>query len=192
VTDTKETEYNYLTGLRHSLSADLQNRLVIKVIRKIQPKCLVDEALRLRFENPQYAELWIVFDKDENVTFDQIIRDAENNGIRVGWSNPCIEIWFHSYLGEMPSSVNSLSCCTNFGNAFMKKSQYRYKKSNLKIYEALCIFGNESKAIELAINRYRDYRENNICKPSEMIPGTTMHELIGEIKCKCRHESLKR
>lgn len=36
-TDTKETEYNYLVGLRDSIPDELQGRLVIKVIKTRTP-----------------------------------------------------------------------------------------------------------------------------------------------------------
>ena len=37
VTDTRETEENYMYGLRDSLPKDLQGRIVIKVLRIFMP-----------------------------------------------------------------------------------------------------------------------------------------------------------
>ena len=46
VTDTKETEQNYMHGLRDSIPQELRGNLVIKVI-KTKTKNLVEEALNL-------------------------------------------------------------------------------------------------------------------------------------------------
>lgn len=89
VTDTKETEKNYMEGLRKSIPAALQGKIVIKVVEK-PTKELVDEAERLAALNPQYSEPWILFDRDEVKDFDAIIALAESKDIHVGWTNPCI------------------------------------------------------------------------------------------------------
>lgn len=106
VTDTKETEKNYLEGLRNSIPKDVRDKLVMKVSR-VKTLDLVDEALNLLSMHPQYGEPWIVFDRDRVKNFDSIIHDAKVNGVKVGWSNPCIEIWFHAYFGKMPMCSDS-------------------------------------------------------------------------------------
>lgn len=106
VTDTKETEKNYLEGLRNSIPKDVRDKLVMKVSRA-KTSDLVDETLNLLSMHPQYGEPWIVFDRDRVKNFDSIIHDAKVNGIKVGWSNPCIEIWFHAYFGKMPMCSDS-------------------------------------------------------------------------------------
>lgn len=88
-------------GLRDSIPKELRRKLVIKVCKTKTTK-LVDEAQNIALMQPQYAEPWIIFDKDRVKDFDQIIRDAEQKGVRAGWSDPCIEIWFSAYLGSMP------------------------------------------------------------------------------------------
>ena len=64
---------------------------------------MLDKCLAMTVYNTQYRIPWIVFDWDEVKDFDEIIRKAEFFGIRVGWSNPCFEIWMHSYYGSMPA-----------------------------------------------------------------------------------------
>lgn len=83
VTDTKETEQNYMFGLRNSIPPELQGKLVIKVI-KTKTKNLVEEALNLASLNPQYGEIWIIFDRDQVQNFDGIISEAIAKGINVG------------------------------------------------------------------------------------------------------------
>ena len=92
-TDADETEEKYMYGLRDSLPKEFQGRIVIKV-SKTKTEKLIEVCSEQVSLQPQYCEPWIVFDRDEVPNFDRIIRDAERCGIHVGWSNPCIEIWF--------------------------------------------------------------------------------------------------
>lgn len=183
VTDTKETEQNYMFGLRNSIPPELQGKLVIKVV-KTKTKNLVKEALNLASLNPQYGEIWIIFDRDQVQNFDEIISEAITKGINVGWTNPCIEEWFSAYFGAMPTYANSVSCCNGFEQIFERNAHQKYVKSDLAIYEKLNRFGNEEKAIRIATQKMHDHRIQGKYKPSEQIPGTTVHLLVDEIKSK--------
>ena len=187
VTDTKETEQNYMLGLRDSIPKELQGKLVIKVV-KTATKDLVDEALNLASLYPQFGEIWIVFDIDQVKKFDEIIRQARDRGISVGWTNPCIEAWFNAYFGEMPNYQDSVSCCSGFSTTYERATRQRYVKSDPQIYEKLNRFGNEQEAVALAERIFIEHRANCKDTPSEMCPCTTVHLLVGEIKSKIKKE----
>ena len=129
VTDTKETEKNYMNGLRESIPEGLRGKLVIKVSETKTEK-LVSEAIETASLQPQYREPWIIFDRDRVKNFDQIIKDAEQNGIKAGWSNPCIEIWFSAYLGKMLVYDNSVACCNGFAQKYHRVTGKEYDKSD--------------------------------------------------------------
>ena len=183
VTDTKETEQNYMYGLRDSIPKDLQGKLVIRVI-KTKTQKLVEEALNLASLNPQFGEIWIVFDRDQVQDFDKIISEALSKGINVGWTNPCIEEWFHAYFGSMPTYSNSVACCDNFARVFERIVKQKYDKSDPSIYDKLNRFGNEREAIRIAEQKMSEHERNGRDKPSEKCPGTTVHLLVDEIKSK--------
>lgn len=183
VTDTKETEQNYMFGLRDSIPPDLQGKLVIKVI-KTKTRSLVEEALNLASLSPQYGEIWIIIDRDQVPNFDEIISEAIAKGINVGWTNPCIEEWFSAYFGAMPTYANSVSCCNGFEQIFERNAHQKYVKSDSAIYEKMNRFGNEEKAIRIATQKMHDHMIQGKYKPSEQIPGTTVHLLVDEIKSK--------
>ena len=77
VTDTRETEKNYLEGLKQKLPEKLKDRLVIKVI-KAKTEHLIEECLEGIAMEPQYREPWIVFDRDKVMNFDKIISEARS------------------------------------------------------------------------------------------------------------------
>ena len=151
VTDTEETEQNYMYGLRDSIPKELQGKLVIKVI-KTKSKDLVDE--------------------------------ARNKDINVGWTNPCIEEWFNAYFGAMPTYYDSVACCNGFSQTFRKITGQKYVKSDKDIYEKLNHYGDEEQAIKLADQKYNEHILNGKERPTEMCPCTTVHRLVREIKSK--------
>ena len=181
VTDTRETEENYMYGLRDSLPKALQGRIVIKV-SKAKMDELVTACKEQAAMEPQYGEPWIVFDRDRVVHFDQIIENAKQEGVHVGRSNPCIEIWFDAYFGRMHGYHDSVTCCREFANTFEKKTEQEYRKSSSQIYTMLNRYGNEAEAIRIAASRHAQYLRDRIDKPSEMCPCTTVYKLVSEIR----------
>lgn len=186
VTDTKETEKNYLYGLRESLPNDTQNKLNIQVV-STDTKDLFEEASRLKNLNPQYSQTWIVFDHDRVTAFDAIIEQACADDIKVGWSNPCIEIWFHAYYGKMPvfqgGRAYSKECWSSFKKTYKQKTGQEYEKADSKIYRRLKMTGDEATAILLAKQRYKANNDGEK-KPSEMDSTTTLFMLIEDILSK--------
>ena len=130
----------------------------ILYMESIPYKVSVDEALNLASLNPQFGEIWIVFDRDQVKDFDEIIRQAHDRRINVGWTNPCIEAWFSAYFGEMPNYQDSVSCCSGFSTTYERATRQRYVKSDPQIYEKLNRFGNEQEAVALAERKFIEHR----------------------------------
>ena len=84
-----------------------------------------------------------MFDRDQVIDFDEIIRKAEREGIKVGWSNPCIEIWFDAYFGKMHAYQESKQCCERFAETFERVTGEEYSKADSDIYAILNQYGNE-------------------------------------------------
>ena len=66
--------------LHKSLPSGIQNKLVIKVV-ETKTQNMIQKCLELTAYEAQYRIPWIVFDRDEVVDFDKIIRDAKKAGI---------------------------------------------------------------------------------------------------------------
>jgi len=161
VTDTKATEANYLYGLRDSLPHEFQGRIVIKVSRS-KTENLVESCKEQASLEPQYGEPWIVFDRDQVKNFDEIISKAKKEGIGVGWSNPCLEIWFDAYFGQMHPYQDSKLCVNRFAETFKRNTGKEYNKSDPNLYDILNQYGDENKAIEIAEKRMKAYSEINV------------------------------
>lgn len=181
VTDTKETEGNYITGLKNTLPKSLQGRLVIKVIEDQRTQDLIKVCKEKATSNPQYAKLWIMFDRDEVKDFDDIIKSANREGINAAWSNCCLEAWFEAYFQNMTYCNTSEECWKRFAKLFKQKTGKEYKKANTDIYNLLKEYGDEEKAIDRARYRHNEFKEN-VNKTSEMNPCSTVYLLVDEIQ----------
>ena len=181
VTDAEVTEINYLNGLRDSIPAEFRDRLVIKV-RTAPLKDLLVKCLEMAAVEPQYRKLWIVLDRDMVKDFDKLIADAAKKDVYTGWSNPCIEVWFHAYFADMPINTESGKCIGAFGAIYHKMTGQEYSKTDVNIYKKLCRFGDEKGAIAIAKRRHNGEHHN--MKPSEMLATTTLYQLIEEIRDK--------
>ena len=183
VTDTEATERCFFNGLHQALPQNVRDKLVIKVV-ETKTHTMIDKCLELTSYEAQYRIPWIVFDRDQVQEFDKIIAEAENKGVRAGWSNPCFEIWMYAYLGSMPAIKDSWTCCAEFGRVYEAKTGQKYSKADEQICGKLCKVGDEEKAIRIAQQKLEQCIREGKTKPSEMCPCTTVHELVGEIKSK--------
>lgn len=179
-TDTNDTEENYIDGLRRSLPSKLQRSVVIKVYHAPTAD-LVEKCLERTSAEPQYAEPWIVLDRDRVPNFDNIIIEADRKNIKVAWSNPCIEIWFFAYFGMMNQCSQSKKCCSDFSRIYEQRLGHEYDKADRAIYRKLCDNGDEEKAIKLARQKHVNYLHVKGKQFSDMNPSSTMYLLVSQI-----------
>ena len=55
-------------------------------------------------------EVWAVFDRDQHPNFDAAVRICEQNGVHIGLSNPCFELWLvlHHQDHNRPESTSGI------------------------------------------------------------------------------------
>lgn len=150
-----------------------------RTIDEIGRERIIRAAAKLREENPDTT-----VDRDQVQGFDEIIKEAEDKGIQVGWFNPCFEIWMYAYLGSMSVIQDSWTCCSDFGRVYETKTGQKYSKADEQMYGKLCKAGDEEKAIQIAQQKLEQCKREGKTKPSEMCPCTMVHELVGEIRKK--------
>lgn len=180
-TDTKKTERNYINGYYKSLPIEFQEKIEIQ-IKKDETINLIEACLQYQKRNPQYSSAWIIFDKDKNENFNQIIENANQKGIQVAWSNPCIEIWFSGYFGKM-HCIDSVTCCSNFSELYKNKTGLNYSKNDDSIYTILNKFGDEKQAIKYFKKKHENAIKCGI-KPDDQVGGSCIFLLLEEINKK--------
>lgn len=184
VTDAEKTERNYFEGIKNSIPEELKNDLQIKIFSNRPLTKIIDFAAEERNKDERFRDVWLVFDRDEVKNFDNLIEEAKNSKMNVGWSNPCFEIWLMAYFKNLENIDNSQSCCSSFEKIYIEKTgKSSYKKSEEKIYNILLESGNEEEAVKKARTKYHNSKEEYRV-PSKMIGCTTVYKLVEELKRK--------
>jgi len=125
-----------------------------------------------------YTQYWIVFDRDSgNNTVDQIyqaIAQAEKNGFRWAFSNPCFEIWYllHFVLRNTSTTADELK------NSLIPHYIPGYKETMKGIYQQ--IKGRQGNAVnnagQLIVSRL-EWQKNL----ANVNPSTNIFDLVGEL-----------
>ena len=78
------------------------------------PLTLVEEAKKQRMQDQRDQqrgrgrsrdEYWCIFDRDEHPRLNEAFDLAEENGINVAFSNPCIELWFLLHFKDQTAYI---------------------------------------------------------------------------------------
>lgn len=113
VCEGERTEPEYLRGLQ----AHVRNPLVHIELppERGEPRRLVELAKQLRDEARRAArrerddhlafdEVWCAFDRDAHERFHEAVKMAQDNGLLLAVSNPCVELWLLLHLQDQPGA----------------------------------------------------------------------------------------
>ena len=127
--------------------------------------------------------MWIVLDRDDFKDFDEAVRAAAEKGFKVAWSNQCFEYWLYLHFSYSEAALYRSQWFKKLDELFSRYSlgDGSYRKNYENIYELVSTYGRVDAAIKNARSRMKGY-DSSSCKPSEYDPGTTVHELVEELK----------
>lgn len=181
LTDTSETESNYFESIKAEIPEELKCDLQMVIYPKNKTEEIIQEAERRRNKSTAFREIWLIFDRDYVTNFDKLVKDAENDGMHVGWSNPCFEIWLSAYLGKMINNPIPQKCTERFALLLKNRCNVReYDKADKNLRKILLQYGSEEKAVKLAEQKYKSAC-SNYEKPSDMVGCTTVYQLVREL-----------
>lgn len=134
------------------------------------PSKLVNSAKEYA-ESEDYDQVWCVFDRDDwqKQDFNNAIRNAEDQGFKVAYSNEAFELWYVLHFEFLNTGIPRKD--------YMKKLDkllgHKYQKNSESIYEELLDKQeNAIKNSERLINHYQ------AVKPVDDNPSTTVYELV--------------
>ncbi|MDD5530570.1 MAG: RloB family protein [bacterium] len=140
---------------------------------------LLEEAIRLKNEayrrGKSYNEVWCVFDRDSNPAqnFNRAFQLAEDNKIRIAYSNEAFELWYVLHFKYLTTQWGRAQYSHDLNNLL----PHPYKKNSTTMYTDL--EENQETAIKNA-KRLLDWHKG--CKgrlnPEQDKPSTTVHRLV--------------
>ena len=125
----------------------------------------------------------MVFDKDDFKDFDQAIADGMDKGYKIAWSNQSFEYWLYLHFYHSDSALHGDDWNEKLDEIFRQNhfGSGKYQKNYENIYELVDSCDGVNIAIRNAKRRMAGFRTGRD-KPSEYDPGTTVHELVQELK----------
>lgn len=172
ICEGEKTEPNYFEAFRLP-----KNVMVVKGIGA-ETKRLVTEAIKEKKEAKKYGiefdQVWCVFDRDSfpKENFNEALRSANENGIKVAYSNEAFEIWYLLHFDYIVTPLNR----EQYEDRLSNKLGRTYKKNSLDMHENL--LDKQAIAIQNAKRLLSNYSPLN---PAENNPSTTVFKLVEEL-----------
>lgn len=191
VTEGKRTEPLYFNGLKKKIQEKIGGTVDVveaPVIDVHGEGSATGQLIRIteRYVKEAsiiYQNVWVVFDKDDFEDFDQAIRDGENKGYNIAWSNQSFEYWLYLHFNYSDSALHRDAWKEKLDDIFR---QYQlgdgvYRKNYNNIYEFVDSFDGVNTAIKNAKRRMASFKKD-IDQPSAYDPGTTVYKLVQKLK----------
>ena len=187
-TEGKRTEVDYIKHWQRIF----RDRINVVVVDEKKghgaPLTLVDKAIkekkyRSRQSNSTnwsiHTEYWCVFDVDTHPNLRQAVQKAEDNGIRVAVSNPCIELWFLLHFQEQESYISSAKAQSE-SKSYLK-CEKNLNKGALELLEEY-FFRAKNRAMHLRKKHQLDGSQHEADGSSwRSNPSSDLFELIDRI-----------
>lgn len=130
-----------------------------------------------------YQNIWVVFDKDDFLDFDEAVDLGEKRGYQVAWSNQSFEYWLYLHFDYSDSALHRRDWNEKLSEIFQEYQlgDGKYHKNCENIYDLVNTYNGVDTAIKNAKRRMENFDEKK-CKPSKYDPGTTVYILVEQLK----------
>ena len=130
-----------------------------------------------------YQNIWVVFDKDDFLDFDEAVDLGEKRGYQVAWSNQSFEYWLYLHFDYSDSALHRRDWNEKLSEIFQEYQlgDRKYHKNCENIYDLVNTYKGVDTAIKNAKRRMENFDEKK-CKPSKYDPGTTVYILVEQLK----------
>ncbi len=129
-------------------------------------------------------QIWAVFDHDdrgagENVDFDEAVRLAMANGLKVAYSNDAFELWFFLHDAFVEGQLNR----EHYFNHLSRVFNFNYREEGKKLEFSRSLYhiylDRQPQAIPHAQKLHASHQHEP--RPSRQNPCTTVHLLVLEL-----------
>ncbi|MEO8238084.1 MAG: RloB family protein [Flavobacterium sp.] len=189
VCEGEKTEPNYFKSFKTNVKSFVYT--IDTLGEGTNTKDLVRRTIVARDKSSQkYDSVWAVFDKDSFSpnNFNSAVSLAENNGIKVGWTNEAFELWYllhfqyrntamsrEDYKSALEKEVNSKIVALSKSK---KPKKFVYEKNSKEMFAVLEKYGSQDLAIKNAERLLLTHNCNNYAIHN---PCTRIHLLVQEL-----------
>lgn len=175
----EKTEPGYFDAIKR-----LQDRYTIKVHDQHgAPREVLDLAMNFKdslvalsrdLPEDEQPIVCCVFDRDQHPGVDDVIRRAARAGIRVGFSNPCFELWLLLHFQDFGAPCAG-SCGTVHARLVKHVPDY------VKTLPFELLRGRFESARDRAMTLATRHANDGIVVPTRCDPSTDVHRLLTEL-----------
>lgn len=168
-------------------------------------KGVVEQAIiereKLSFESKkQVDEVWVVFDKDDadkveanSIRFSEAFKIAQEEKIRVAYSNEVFELWLLLHFSEIisTSTISRENIYSSLEKQIKSNDTFEnfvYQHGKTDVIDVLFKIGDERRAIERAEKLLIEQRGKT---PIDANPSTTVHILVKRLRELIKYYSYK-
>ena len=187
----QQTEPQYFLGFKRWIEENpIYKDMVLIEIEPCQAETMrvIGQAEKYVKKNKiQKGHIWCVYDKDSFPAKDfngvqsrveQLNKDNPDLQYHAAWSNECIEFWFLLHFAYYTANNHRSEYGSFLNDKFKELGIGKYQKNLKDIFEILMEKGNPKLAIRYA---KRILKEGQGRTPTEIAPGTRVHELVEEL-----------
>lgn len=130
-----------------------------------------------------FDRVWVVFDKDDFVDFNDAIHLAKSYGFECAWTNEAFELWYFLHFQFLDAAISRKDYIVKLQEEIRKHSgyeNYEYRKNDSFTYKLLNSIGDEAFAKKCAV-RLRKYFDGD-CDYQAHKPCTTVDLLVEELE----------
>lgn len=189
VCEGEKTEPNYFKSFKTNVKSFIYT--IDTLGEGSNTKDLVKRTIKARDNSSQeYDSVWAVFDRDSFSpnNFNDAIQLAENNSIKVGWSNEAFELWYllhfqyrNTYMSRNDYKTaieNEINAKITAQSKSKNPKRFIYKKNSTEMYSLLAKYGNQKQAINYAEKLISGHNCQNFATHN---PCTRIHLLVEEL-----------
>lgn len=189
VCEGEKTEPNYFKSFKTNVKSYVYT--IDTLGEGSNTKDLVNRTIKARDRSSQlYDSVWAVFDRDSFSpdNFNGAIQLANNNNVKVGWSNEAFELWYLLHFQYRNTSMSridykkaiedEINTKITAGSKSKKTKKFEYKKNSEEMYDILAKYGNQSQAIKWAEQLIDSHTCENYAIHN---PCTLIHILVKEL-----------
>ena len=184
----EQTEPQYFSGFKSLIEANPIYKDMVLI--EIEP-CGA-ETMRVIGQAEKYVQknqitkgqIWCVYDKDSFppadfngviIRAEQLNKETSNLQYHCAWSNECIEFWFLLHFAYYTANNHRKEYIRFLNDRFSMLGIGKYRKNMRNIFDILKVYGDPKLAIRYA---KRILSNNEGKAPTEIAPGTNVHELV--------------
>lgn len=186
VCEGARTEPNYFRALVKDKYSEVRSE---KIVGEGKSTCaLVKRAQQIKEDLEHKRQLpfdrvWVVFDKDDFLDFNEAIQLAKSYSFQSAWTNESFELWYFLHFQYLDAGISRHDYIEKLQNEIRKHigyENYQYKKNDPSVYKMLTTIGNEELAKRRAeqlrsfFEGDEDYKEHKPC--------TTVDLLVNELE----------